>query len=297
MEMVKETPKPKKSNKKYQTNEISKQLNYLFLLSYHCILLMMVLPNYLLLTRLTSCLYFKIELLSLNVIDMVSSKIFTSVLVCGSVKQPCNPEPKGQSPGSHRPVLATTGTNPSPAAGTKKLPTFAGARASSCSSCWTKQEQGAGRNGGTPCPNCSWKNWAALRLLVGCLTSWGLLLGCFSLCLLMPQVIPREASHPSTGEALSLNRANTASLTCSGWRTCLFPHVWTPLCQILLTQSQSSRIFTLWTTQHGLHFVTFYGTCKIWMSVVSMTAVARRCEIIKVCTKVGLCWLEFRCWN
>lgn len=73
--------------------------------------------------------------------------------------------------------------------------------------------------------------------------------------------------------------------------------VWPSLCQTPPTQSQSPRIFTLGATQHSLHFVTFYGTCKIWMSVVSMVAVARRCDIIKVCTKVGLCWLEFRCWN
>lgn len=30
------------------------------------------------------------------------------------------------------------------------------------------------------------------------------------------------------------------------------------------------------------------------MSVVSVIAVAGRCEIIKVCTKVCLCWLEFK---
>lgn len=30
-------------------------------------------------------------------IDMMSSKIFTSVIVCGSVKQPCNPELKGRA--------------------------------------------------------------------------------------------------------------------------------------------------------------------------------------------------------
>lgn len=157
------------------------------------------------------------ELLSLNVVDMVSSEIFTSVLVCRSVKQqPCNPEPKGQSPGSHRPILATTGTNPSSAAGMRRLPMFAGARISSGSSCWTKQEQGAGRNGATPCPSCNWKNWAALRFLVGCHPAWGLLCGEFLFVPFNATGSPREAGQPSTGEAVPPNRANTASLTRSG---------------------------------------------------------------------------------
>lgn len=161
--------------------------------------------------------------------------------MCGSVKQPCNPEPKSQSPVSHRPILATPGTNPSTAAGTGKLPMFVGARISSCSSWWTKQEQGAGRNGDTPCPSCSWKSWAALRFLVGCHTAWGLLPGVFLFVPFNATGNPRGAIHP--GEALPLNHGNTACLMCSGWSSSLFPPVWTPLCQIPLTESQSSSIF------------------------------------------------------
>lgn len=144
---------------------------------------------------------------------MVSSKIFTSVLVCGSVKQPCNPEPKGHSPGSRRAILATTGTNPSTAAATRRLPVFVGARVSSCSSCWTKQEQGAGGNGDTLPPAATGRTGERSHSWWDAHTAWGLLREVFLFVPFNATGNPRKGSHPSTGEALPLNHANTASLT------------------------------------------------------------------------------------
>ena len=84
---------------------------------------------------------------------MVSSKIFTSVLAHGFLKQPCNTELKGQSPGSCRPIVASAGTNPTTAAAMRRLPMFVRVSINavfSGSSCLAKQEQAASRNGDTP---------------------------------------------------------------------------------------------------------------------------------------------------
>lgn len=128
----------------------------------------------------------------------VSSKILTSVLACGFVKQPCNTEPKGQNPGSHRPIVASTGISPATAAAKGRLPIFARVSISSLQlqlmlekACLTKQLVGIVI---PPLPSCDEMNqssdfWWYVH------THWGLLCPVFFFVPSGDTGNPSEASH------------------------------------------------------------------------------------------------------